>query len=208
MDSISKLVEKFSQFPGVGGRQAKRFVYFLLSQDRERLKELSEIILHLGDNISQCSHCFRFFNTEHNPDTDICSICSSVNTDRTTMMIVAKNIDLENVKKSGTYNGRYFILNGLVPIAGKKNFTQVRTTELAREIKRATTEEDGLKEIIFAFTVNPEGDNTRMFLEKFLEPLVKEHKIKLTTLGRGLSTGTELEYSDDNTLKNALKNRE
>ncbi len=207
MDSISKLVEKFSQFPGVGGRQAKRFVYFLLSQDKERLKELSETILHLGDNISQCSHCFRFFNTEHNPDTDICGICSSANTDKTTMMIVAKNIDLENVKKSGTYNGRYFILNGLVPIAGKKNFTQVRTTELAREIKRAATEED-LKEIIFAFTVNPEGDNTRMFLEKFLESLIKEHKIKLTTLGRGLSTGTELEYSDDSTLKNALKNRE
>ncbi len=207
MDSISKLVEKFSQFPGVGGRQAKRFVYFLLSQDKQKLKELSENILHLGDNISQCSHCFRFFNTEHNPDVDICNICSGVNTDKTTMMIVAKNIDLENVKKSGTYNGRYFILNGLIPIAGKKSFAQIRTAELAREIKRATTE-DNLKEIIFAFTVNPEGDNTRMFLEKFLEPLVKENKIKLTTLGRGLSTGTELEYSDDSTLKNALKNRE
>ena len=207
MDSISKLVEKFSQFPGVGGRQAKRFVYFLLSEDKEKLKELAENILHLGDNISQCSHCFRFFNTENNPNTDICSICSGSNIDKTTMMVVAKNIDLENVKKSGTYNGRYFILNGLVPIAGKKNFTQVRTTELAREVKRAV-EEDTLKEIIFAFAVNPEGDNTRMFLEKFLEPLVKENKIKLTTLGRGLSTGTELEYSDDSTLKNALKNRE
>ena len=207
MDSISKLVEKFSQFPGVGGRQAKRFVYFLLSEDHECLKELSEAILHLGDNVSKCSHCFRFFNTEHNPDVDICNICGSTNTDKTTMMILSKDVDLENVRKSGIYNGRYFVLNGLILIRGRKNSTQVRTKELVKEIKRAAGE-DNLKEIIFALTVNPEGDNTRMFLEKLLEPFVKEHKIKLTTLGRGLSTGTELEYSDDSTLKNALKNRE
>jgi len=209
MDSISKLVEKFSKSPGVGGRQAKRFVYFLLSEDREQIKELAETILHLGDNISQCSHCFRFFNTEYSSnDVKVCDICSVVSTDKKVMMIVAKDIDLENIKKSGTYNGRYFVLNGLMPIAGKRNFAKLRTVELAREIKRAVTEKEGLEEIIFAFAVNPEGDNTRMFLEKFLEILVKENKIKLTTLGRGLSTGTELEYSDDSTIKNALKNRE
>ena len=123
------------------------------------------------------------------------------------MMIVAKDVDLKNVQKSGIYNGRYFILNGLIPISNKKNFAQVRTVELVEEIKRAANE-DGLKEIIFAFTVNPEGDNTRMFAEKLLKPLVDEYELKTTTLGRGLSTGTELEYSDDSTLKNAFKNRE
>ena len=95
MDSISKLVEKFSKFPGVGGRQAKRFVYFLLSEDKQRLKELSEAILHLGDNISQCSHCYRFFNIEHRPDNvSVCDICSSKNVDQTTIMILSKDIDL------------------------------------------------------------------------------------------------------------------
>ena len=207
MDSISNLIEKFSKFPGIGGRQAKRFVYFLLSQDKERLNELSEAILHLGDNVSRCSRCFRFFNTEHSPGAQKCDICDGANTDKTTLMIVAKDVDLENVQKSGIYNGRYFVLNGLVPIVNKKNFAWVRTKELISEAKRAATEDD-LKEIIFALTVNPEGDNTKMFVTKLLEPLVETYGLKITTLGRGLSTGTEVEYSDDNTLKNALKNRE
>lgn len=207
MDSISKLIEKFSQFPGIGRRQAKRFVYFLLSQDKSRLNELSELILHLGDNISRCSRCFRFFNVEHFPNTQVCSICSGVNTDKTTLMIVAKDVDIENVQKSGIYDGRYFVLNGLVPIVNKKKFEQVRTKELVNEVKRAATE-DNLKEVIFAFTVNPEGDNTKMFIAKLLEPLAETYDFKMTTLGRGLSTGTEVEYSDDSTLKNALKNRE
>ncbi|HEY4524333.1 MAG TPA: recombination protein RecR, partial [Candidatus Paceibacterota bacterium] len=59
------------------------------------------------------------------------------------------------------------------------------------------------REIIIALAVNPEGDNTNEYLQKMLAP----SKIKITILGRGLSTGTELEYSDAETLRNALKNR-
>jgi recombinational DNA repair protein RecR len=31
--------------------------------------------------------------------------------------------------------------------------------------------------------------------------------VRITTLGRGLSTGTELEYSDADTIKSAMMNR-
>jgi len=205
MDNISKLIEKFSQFPGVGRRQARRFIYFLLSQNKNYNQELSSVILQLASGVSKCSHCFRFFLLEGS-NSSVCNICGGVNTNKTLLMIVAKDIDLENIQKSDTYNGRYFILNGLIPIANKKNAIGLRTTELVKEIKRSI-EEDNLQEIIFAFTVNPEGDNTKMFISQLLQPLVEKHKIKLTTLGRGLSTGTELEYSDSNTLKNALQNR-
>jgi len=66
---------------------------------------------------------------------------------------------------------------------------------------------DELKEIIFALSLNPEGENTLQYTKKILEPLAQKYGIKVTTLGRGLSTGTELEYSDSDTLQNALKNR-
>jgi len=205
MDNISKLIEKFSQFPGVGGRQAKRFVYFLLSQDKNYAQELSSAILQLSGNVAKCAHCFRFFLSS-GANASVCNICESSNTDKTLLMIIAKDVDLENMQKSNTYNGRYFILNGLMSIANKKDSVGLRTTELVKEIKRGI-EEDNLQEIIFAFTVNPEGDNTKMFIKQLLQPLIEKHKIKITTLGRGLSTGTELEYSDSNTLKNALRNR-
>jgi len=34
-------------------------------------------------------------------------------------MVVEKDSDLESVKKSRVYNGKYFILGGLVPIVEK-----------------------------------------------------------------------------------------
>ena len=37
---------------------------------------------------------------------------------------------------------------------------------------------------------------------------IPNSNINYSVLGRGLSTGTELEYSDTDTIKNALKNRE
>jgi recombinational DNA repair protein RecR len=40
-----------------------------------------------------------------------------------------------------------------------------------------------------------------------LAPLAQKYDITMSALGRGLSTGTELEYSDSDTIKNALKNR-
>ncbi len=40
-----------------------------------------------------------------------------------------------------------------------------------------------------------------------LEDITEKNSIKITELGRGLSIGSELEYSDSETIKNALKNR-
>ena len=40
-----------------------------------------------------------------------------------------------------------------------------------------------------------------------LKDLLDEKKLKVTTLGRGLSTGSELEYADPETIKSALGNR-
>ena len=66
---------------------------------------------------------------------------------------------------------------------------------------------EGLKEIIIATSLNPEGENTADFVGKLLSPILAQFSVKLSVLGRGLSTGTELEYSDSDTIKNALKNR-
>ena len=92
-----------------------------------------------------------------------------------------------------------------------------RELELRRFLKRITNNDfenvekkikEGLKEIIIALNYNPEGENTLSYLSEFLKPVTEKNNIKISTLGRGLSTGTELEYSDSDTIKNALKNRQ
>ena len=62
-------------------------------------------------------------------------------------------------------------------------------------------------EIIVAVSATPEGDATALYLERVLEPFIKKNEIQFQRLGRGLSTGSELEYADPETIKFALKNR-
>jgi recombination protein RecR len=64
-----------------------------------------------------------------------------------------------------------------------------------------------VQEIILSMSATPDGEHTAEVVKVFLEKNIKDSKVKITVLGKGLSTGTELEYSDTETLKNALKNR-
>lgn len=203
MDIIDKLTEIFKEFPGIGERQAKRFVYFLMSRNPVYSQNLSELILELKKDIAQCKECFRFFIMANNKEK-ICNICGDINIDSSTLMIVEKDSDLESIQKSRVYHGKYFILGGLVPIVEKTTKSRVRIYELQEKIKR----ESELKEIILAFSISPQGDHTDQYVREQLKDIREKNNIKISSLGKGLSTGTELEYSDNDTLKNALKNRQ
>ena len=203
MDSIEKLTEIFKEFPGIGERQAKRFVYFLMARNNEYTSNLSKLILELKKEVSQCKECFKFF-LENKGANSLCEICASSNTDTTLLMIVEKDSDLESMKKSRIYGGKYFILGGLVPIVEKNTKQRVRIEELKQRI----LSNKDLKEIILAFSLNPQGDHTDSYVRGELRELIEKNGIKVSSLGKGLSTGTELEYSDNDTLRNALKNRQ
>lgn len=203
MDNIDKLTEIFKEFPGIGVRQAKRFVYFLMSRNGNYADNLAKLILEIKKEVTQCKECFRFFLNK-NDNNFVCNLCSNPNTDQGMLMIVEKDSDLESMHKSKVYNGQYFILGGLVPIIEKNTKNRVRVNELLSKISRSKD----LKEIILAFSLSPQGDHTDHYIRGEIKDLAEKMEIKISSLGRGLSTGTELEYSDNETLKNALKNRQ
>jgi recombination protein RecR len=205
MDVIEKLAEIFKEFPGIGERQARRFVYFLMSRNPSYNENLAGLILNLKKETAQCRECFRFFIL-NNAKENLCDICANTNTDSSILMVVEKDSDLESVKKSGVYNGKYFILGGLVPIVEKNTKSRVRIEELKEKIKKETKHE--LREIILAFSLSPQGDHTDSYVREQLKDITQKSEIKISSMGKGLSTGTELEYSDNDTLKNALKNRQ
>ena len=203
MDNIEKLAQKFKEFPGIGERQAKRFVYFLLHKNPQYVKDLGDEILKIKNEIKQCPSCFLFFQ---NKNLNICENCSNPKTDKKFLLVVEKDADYESIKRSKTYNGMYFILGGLVPIVTKETPNYIRIKELVKTIEERI-QKDNLKEVILALSLNPQGEHTDMYLREMLSPLKNKHKFNIVSLGRGLSTGTELEYSDSETIKNALINR-
>lgn len=204
MNPIEKLSQYFKEFPGIGERQARRFVYFLLHKNPNYVNELGESILSLKNTITQCPSCYLFFQGEKNT---LCNTCSDPKTDKSTLLIVEKDADFESIKRSKNYNGMYFILGGLIPIVTKETPNFVRIKELTKIVEERI-KNNKLNEIILALSINPQGENTDMYLRQMLSSITDKNKINIVSLGRGLSTGTELEYSDNETIKNALINRQ
>lgn len=205
MDTIDKLTEIFKEFPGIGERQAKRFVYFLMQRNNAYATNIALLIQDLKKETAQCRECFRFFFKSGRLKESICDICQSPDRDSSLLLVLEKDSDLESLHRSRAYNGKYFLLGGLVPIVEKNTKSKVRVEELKNKIKNSKGE---LKEVILAFSLNPHGDHTDQYIRGELKSVAEPLGIDISSLGRGLSTGTELEYSDNDTLYNALKNRQ
>ncbi len=203
MDALNKLTEYFREFPGIGPRQARRFAYFLLTKSPSFADELARLVVEIKKSMRVCDSCFRFYAGKSGT---VCNICSNTERNHSELMIVARDVDLETIEKSGTYNGMYFVLGGTVPILEKSPETRVRSRELLKRVD-GKTDKNHLKEIILSLSATPEGEHTEEIIRALLKPIAEKNSIKITVLGRGLSTGAELEYSDADTIKNALKNR-
>ncbi|MEN9413020.1 MAG: recombination protein RecR [Candidatus Parcubacteria bacterium] len=192
MDPLAQLASLFERFPGIGPRQAFRFVQFILRHPGAR-RELAEALQQLGSAVHQCPECRRF----HASAQPLCGLCANPNRDDTLLAVVASDADVLALERSGTYSGRYFVLGGTVSLASEKA-SHLRIPELL-----ALAQKKNPTEIILAFPANPEGDATAIRVREDLE----EVGMRVTMLGRGLSTGSELEYADAETLKTALANR-
>tara|TARA_B100000508_G_C11452656_1_gene274968 strand:- start:361 stop:975 length:615 start_codon:yes stop_codon:yes gene_type:complete len=203
MSNLDKLIRLFEQFPGIGARQAKRFAFHILTLPETDTRELSELIADLQGSVIECTSCRRFF--ARNGGGNECNICSDGERDRTKLMVISQDNDITAIERSGVYDGLYFVLGGTLPLLDKKEQNKLRGNGLKHVVEERLGQE--LTEVILGFAVNPDGENTSRYVEKLLEDTLKDTPVTISHLGRGLSTGSELEYADADTIKNALTNR-
>ncbi len=197
MDHIEELARALARFPGIGPRQAKRFVYFLLSVPAAERSQLAELVSTLGKDVHQCTECMRYFNGTR---ASVCNYCTGKTRDDSVLMLVEKDQDLAAIERAGTYKGRYFVLGGVLTLTGKG---AIREKDLNRVVEKRI--ENGLKEIVLALSATSEGEHTADHVRDMLVPY--RDRVRIYVLGRGLATGSELEYSDAETLRAALSNR-
>jgi len=193
-NTIQKLIDIFSKFPTVGPRTARRFVFYLLKKDKKEIEELTNLILQLKEKVKFCKMCFKPFEGE----LDICEICKDEKRDNSFLCIVEKESDLEAIEKTKKYKGLYFILGGPVLAIKKEELKKLRIKELEERIK-----DKKIKEIIIATNLTTEGEALSLFLERKLKSSGK----KITKLARGIPSGGELEYADEETLAAAFEGR-
>lgn len=203
MSTIDKLTEFFERFPGIGPRQARRFVFHLLTEPKPEVERLARLIASVKDSVYECPQCFRFHTFAH-PDF-LCEICADTTRDRSFLLVVERDSDIRSIENAGVYKGLFFVLGGTVPLMNEDETKRLRGGALKGIVEARIAE--GLTEVILAFSVNPDGENTTRYVETLLSSFVDTTRITVSVLGRGLSTGSELEYADPETVKNALKNR-
>jgi recombination protein RecR len=195
MEAADTLARIFQDFPGIGPRQAGRFVEHLLRQGPAARKRLLEALRDLYASATLCTRCYRF----HSSNQKLCAYCADPSRDETLLTILASDADCTALERSGVFKGRYFILGGLISLASD-SINHLRIEELRTLIAKETS----LRELILAFPANPEGDATAM---RVREEIGQMFPHPITMLGRGLSTGSELEYADGATLRAAFSSR-
>ncbi|MEK7078348.1 MAG: recombination mediator RecR [Patescibacteria group bacterium] len=207
---IQKLIAHFQKLPGIGPRQAAKFALRLVRMTPLELKSMAEDVAMLKDSIGECQECFLLFDRPKNgADSSVdmasknllCQFCRDPKRDHHKISVVATDHDALAIEKTKSFAGVYHVLGGYVDLLKKKEdrlkpSLDILKSRLARAEKEKT-------EIILAFSSTTEGQATVLYLEKELNAL----GIKISRLARGLSTGSEIEYADDETLINALKHR-
>ncbi len=194
-DHIEQLTRLFLKFPGIGARQAKRFAYFIMSQQDSYVKSLSASLLTAKASAQTCTKCLRIYEGS----AGICDICSNEKRDQDKIIVVEKGSDIEAFMKTD-YSGVFFVLGSLIPITKKDIIDGTNAKLLIERVKN----EKNISEIILGFPITPNGDHTDSVIRELLAP----YTVEVNSLGRGLSTGTELEYADPASLEASLKKRE
>ena len=189
---LEAAVNEFSKLPGIGRKSALRMVLHLLRQDKESVTVFGNTLIQLRNEIKHCRVC-------HNiSDNDICQICSNPSRNNAVICVVENIRDVMLVENTQQFNGLYHVLGGIIsPMDG------IGPNELEIESLIGRAGKEDVKEVILALPTTMEGDTTNFYIYRKL----KENKIKVTTLSRGVAVGDDLEYTDEITLGRSLVNR-
>ena len=206
---IQRTTELLQQLPGIGPRQALRLSYVLAEKNAAWRAEFARLLDALGKELSRCELCFRVMEQRSTP---LCEICSSSSRSKESILVVEKESDVEQFESAGHFQGLYHVTGGTISPLEKNPGEKLRLRALFERVKMRPLHSS--LEVIIATSNTLEGNQTAAYIERILQPLVEMTPpasngggIKITRLGRGLSTGAEIEYADPLTLEQAFKNR-
>jgi len=188
---IENLIKIISKLPGLGPKSAKRIVLKLINNREELIKPLTNTLAEVYKNVVRCKSCGNLKSIKIN------CMCSSKNYDQ---ICVVENIaDMWAIESTGIYKGHYHILGGTLPsFEGKNNKNGLLVDSLINRVKK-----NSVREVILATSASVEGETTSHYIADSL----KDTKVKITRLAKGVPVGGEIEFLDDGTLFSAFKNR-
>lgn len=190
---LDRAVEQLSSLPGIGKRTALRMALQLLKRDKEEIAAFSHSIIELKGNTLECEICNNI------SDTPKCSICSNPLRDTSIICVVEDIRDVMAIESTQSFKGVYHVLGGIISPMDGIGPSDLYIDSLVDRIRKGH-----VQEVIFALSPTMEGDTTNFYLYK----KISNHDLLITTLSRGVSVGTELQYADEVTLGRSLAQRQ
>lgn len=195
-ESIKRFVDTFSELPGIGPRQAIRLAFHFIHRGAAMQNETARVISDLK-NIKTCKNCFYIYEGAG----DLCGICSDPHRDKSVIAVVEKETDLLSLENAKKFNGRYLIIGDLMKSGVLETEQRLRLQSLKQWIKDSLNGK--AKEILIAVNPTSAGGIIASMIAQELKPFAD----KITKLGRGIPTGGEIEFADEETLREALTRR-
>lgn len=189
---VAKLIEEFEKLPGIGHKTAQRLAFHILKMPLEKVERLANVISDAKIKTKYCSICGNL------TDSEVCSLCSSNNRDRSVICVVEDPRDVSAMERIKEFKGLYHVLHGAISPMDGIGPEDIKIKELLVRIQ-----DKEIKEVIIATNPNIEGEATAMYISKLLKPL----GIKTTRIAHGIPVGGDLEYADEVTLAKALEGR-
>lgn len=189
---LDNAVAELSRLPGIGRKTALRLALYMLRQPPDMAEGLGEAIIKMRREMRYCSVC-------HNvSESDVCPICSDSRRDASSVCVVENVKDVMTVEATHEHHGLYHVLGGLIaPLEG----ISPQDLEIDSLVKRVA--DGNVKEVILALSPTMEGDTTGFYIYRRLA----DYPVNVTVIARGVSVGSELEYTDELTLGRSIQQR-
>ena len=189
---LEKLIRYYQKLPGIGEKSAERLAIATLEFSDEEVEEMTETIKNAKKNLTRCSICGHWTNSE------ICNICSDENRNKNVICVIEDYKSIFSFEKTGTFNGTYHVLNGLISPMDDIGPEDINLSSLIKRVEKLEN-----PELILALKPTVEGEATTLYIKKILE----NKKVTISRLSYGIPIGAEIDYLDNVTLEKALEDR-
>jgi len=197
-EALKQLINSISYLPWIWEKSATKLAFFLLNSNKNFNETLSENILNIKEKVHFCNEC----NSLTDINKEKCNICLSKTRDKSIIAVVEEYLDMVTIEESGWYKWVYHILWWAISPINWIFIWDLHFEWLFNKI----SEYDWKLELILATNPNIEWEATSTYITEEIKKRGLNYKVKITRLSRWLSSWY-IEYADNITLVNALKER-
>lgn len=192
-EKLSELVNALKVLPGVGPKSAQRMAFYLLEHNRTGGERLGKALTKALVEIGRCQTCRNFAEQAQ------CAICANPKrTDAGMVCVVASPADVLAIEQTGHYQGRYFVLGGVLsPLDG------IGPDELGMDLLSQQLKSGEIQELILATNPTIEGEATAHYIAE----MAARYQVECSRIAQGIPVGGELELVDGKTLGHAFSGR-